>query len=62
MATQPTHEGMPDVPTQVFEDFLHALADAGISVELIARLRKTLMVDKKFTERALKEAIFPEQS
>ncbi len=48
----------PDVPAQVFEKFLHALAEAGLSDELSARLRKTLLEDKTFTEPALKTAIF----
>lgn len=49
-----------DVPAQVFESFLRALTEAAISEELIARLRKTLLQDKTFNERALKEAIFAE--
>jgi len=28
---------------------------------LVARLRKTLLEDKKFTERALREAVLPEE-
>ena len=55
-------DGMPDVPTQVFEKFLQALGDSGALVELVARLRKTLLVDKAFTERALKEAVLAKES
>lgn len=49
-----------DVPAHVFESFLQALESNSASIELVARLRKTLLVDKVFTEKALKEAIFPE--
>jgi len=33
-----------------------------MSAELVARLRKTLLEDKAFTERALKDAVFGEES
>lgn len=61
MTTSPTPEGTPDVPTQVFEQFLQALGDAAVSTELVARLRKALLEDKTFTERALKEAVLAEE-
>jgi hypothetical protein len=57
MTTSSILGGTPDVPAQVFEKFLLALENAGSSTEMIARLRKTLLEDKKFTERALKEAV-----
>lgn len=57
----PKTKGTRDVPVQVFEEFLQALGGAGASAELIARLRKALMVDKTFTERALKSAILGEE-
>jgi len=62
MNTSPVNERSPDVPAQVFEKFFQALADAGVSAELIARLRKTLLDDKLFTERALKAAVLGEES
>lgn len=61
MTTSPTKERTLDVPAQVFEKFLQALEDAGASAELIARLRRTLLEDKTFTERALKEAVLGEE-
>lgn len=61
MTATPTIEGTPDVPAQVFEKFLQALGGAGVSAELVARLRKTLLEDKMFTERALKEAVLAEK-
>ncbi len=60
MATPVKLADHPDVPAQVFEKFLHALAEAGPSEELTARLRKTLLEEKTFTESALKTAIFGE--
>jgi hypothetical protein len=61
MTTSSMLEETPDVPAQVFEKFLQALGEAGASAELVTRLRKTLFEDKKFTERALKEAVFAEE-
>lgn len=61
MTATPTTEGTPDVPAQVFEKFLQALGGAGVSAELVARLRKTLLEEKMFTERALKEAVLAEK-
>jgi hypothetical protein len=61
MTTSPTTHGTPDVPAQVFEKFLQALTDAGASVELVARLRKTLLEDKRFTDGALQEAVLAEE-
>lgn len=55
--TGPLTEGMPNVPAQVFEKFLQALEEATVSSELVTRLRKTLLEDKTFTEKALKEAV-----
>ena len=61
MGISPTSDVVPDVTAQVFVSFVQALSDAGLSVELVARLRKTLLEEKKFTERALKEAVLPEE-
>jgi len=62
MMTSPTTEGRPDVPAQVFEKFLHALEGAGVSAEMVARLRKTLLEDKTCTESVLKAAVLGEES
>lgn len=59
--TQPATEGASDVPAQVFGKFLQDLEGAGISTELIARLRKTLLEDKSFTDRALRKAVLGEE-
>jgi tripartite-type tricarboxylate transporter receptor subunit TctC len=62
MTTPPTKEGTPDVPAQVFEKFLQALENTSASAELVARLRKALVEDRTFTERALKAAVLGEES
>ena len=61
MTTSPTVEGTTDVPAQVFEKFLRALAGVGVSAELVVRLRKTLLEEQTFTERALTAAILGEE-
>lgn len=61
ISTSPRMAGTTDVPAQVFEEFLRALGDAGASAELVARLRKALLEDRTFTERALKLAVIGEE-
>lgn len=61
MTTSQISKGTSDVPTSVFERFLEALNEAGVSTDLVARLRKTLLEDKKFTDHALKEAVLAEE-
>ena len=61
MTPPPIVEGTPDVPAQVFEKFLQALAGAGVSAELVVRLRKTLVEEQTFTERALTAAVLGEE-
>jgi hypothetical protein len=62
MTTAPTKEETPDVPAHVFEKFLQAIEEAGVSPELVARLRKTLLEQGTFTERALQAAVLGEES
>lgn len=62
MTTSPTTHGTPDIPAQIFEKYLAALNGAGVSAELTARLRKTLLEDKTYTERALRAAVLGEES
>jgi hypothetical protein len=49
------------VPAQVFEQFLIDLVGAEIPTEVVARLRKTLIEDRVFTDTALKQAVFGEE-
>jgi hypothetical protein len=61
MATPVSDKAAVDVPARVFEKYLQALVEAKASPEVISRLRATLLEDKSFTERALKDAIFGEE-
>lgn len=49
------------VPDRVFEAFLTRLRDAALPEDLIARLSKTLLEDRKLTEKALREAVLPDE-
>ncbi len=64
MATPTPYKTATEIPKQVFEEFLHALAvaEAKTPPEVIERLRTTLLEEKSFTERALREAIFGEEA
>jgi hypothetical protein len=57
----PSTGGVPAVPTQVFEKFLEALTGADIPAEVVARLKKALVEDKTFTDRALKAAVLSDE-
>ena len=61
MATSPTVEGTSNVSVRIFEEFLQALEDTGVSAELVARLRKTLLEEQAFTDGALKAAVLDEE-
>jgi hypothetical protein len=62
MTKSPAMEGTADVPIQVFEEFLQALGDASVSAELVGRLRKALLEERTFTQRALAAAVLGEES
>jgi hypothetical protein len=59
--TSPVTDEITNVPDLVLERFLQNLGAANVSHELIARLRKTLVVDQTFSERALTAAILGEE-
>ena len=61
MTSDSKAEGTPDVPAQVFEQFLKDLTVAGVASELAARLHKTLLEEHIFTENALRAALFGEE-
>jgi hypothetical protein len=61
MAIPVSDKAAVDIPTRVFEKYLQALVEAKVSPEVISRLRATLLGDKSFTERALKDAVFGEE-
>lgn len=50
-----------DIPTRVFEEFLDALRGAGEDAVVVDQLRQTLLVDRVFTDRALRAALVPEE-
>jgi len=54
-------EGTPDIPAQVFEEFVQALRGSDLSAESVALLRKALLEDRTFTEHALEKAILAEE-
>lgn len=49
-----------DVTNQIFSRFLESLSNEGMSIELINQLRKILIEEKDYSERALKTAIIEE--
>lgn len=53
---------LSELSTEVFEKFLTALEQAGIPEEVRARLRQTLLSDPKFSDAALRTAVFGEES
>jgi hypothetical protein len=57
MSTSSPPARMPDVPMQIFDKFITNLLEAGVSPEVVDQLRTTLIQDKKYTERALREAV-----
>jgi hypothetical protein len=61
MSTESKPDDLSDVPKLVFDKFLQALAGANAPPDVVGRLRKTLLDDKKFTERTLREAVLPEE-
>ena len=61
MATPVSDKAAVDIPARVFEKYLQVLVETKVSPEVISRLRKTLLEDKTFTERALKDAVFGEE-
>jgi hypothetical protein len=61
IATTQEVDGKQDIPTQVFESFLTELESTEASSEMVARLRKTLLVDQVYTESALKAAVLGEE-
>lgn len=52
---------LSELSTEVFEKFLTALEQAGIPDEVRARLRKTLLIDSKMSDSALRAAVFGEE-
>lgn len=58
----PAEAQQSDVPTQVFQSFLAVLEKEGVPQEVVQRLKKTLIEDRKFSDKQLKDALFPEEA
>ncbi len=62
MSGKSDSNALADIPRQVIGKFLDKLTGAGVSADVVARLRKTLIDDSALTEPAVKRAIFPEDA
>lgn len=51
-----------ELSTEVLEKFLAGLEQEGIPDEVRARLRQTLLVESKFSDTALRNAVFGEDA
>ena len=60
VSKEPTSQ-LGELPREVFEKFVAALEGAGIPAEARERLRKTLLMDKKFADPARRLAVFGEE-
>lgn len=62
MESYSTQNPVTGVPKKVAEEFIAALEKKGISAEVIARLKDTLLKQGDLTEEALKKALFNVQN
>lgn len=60
--TEESQSQLGELSAEVFEKFLAELEHAGIPEEVRARLRQTLLIDPKFSDAALRTAVFGEES
>lgn len=60
MAESQTADCHGDVEIQIFNGFLHELVNSGISTEIVNKLRKTLLEEHNYSERALRAIIIEE--
>jgi len=61
MTTTPILTGTTDVPAQVFKAFIKSIEGAAVPPELVARLHKTLLEDRAFSDSRLKAAVLGEE-
>jgi hypothetical protein len=59
-SVKPVAHAVVDVPSRVFQEFVQALEAEGVSKDVVARLRQTLLVENSLSDKALREALFPE--
>ena len=62
MTASDVDNAITDVPEQVFKSFLAALKEDKLPADLVARLRRTLLEQKDFTERSITSALFAEET
>lgn len=54
-------EGQPEVPAQIFEEFVTQLEKAATPTAVVERLRATIIHEKDLSEEAIRAALFPEE-
>jgi hypothetical protein len=54
-------EGQPEVPAQLFEEFVTQLEKAETPADVVERLRATIIHEKDLSEKAIRAALFPEE-
>ena len=59
MSNAPKTSNTTEVSERIFSAFLDKLSEANYPADVIDRMRKSLLQDKKFTEKAMREALFP---
>jgi hypothetical protein len=62
MTTSDVVNAINDVPEQDFKGLLAALEEDNLPADLIARLRRTPLEQKEFTERSVTAALFAEET
>lgn len=62
MQTQTSDPASQDIPERIFEVFLANLETAGVEEAVRTRLRKTLIEDKRFSEAAIRAAVFANET
>jgi hypothetical protein len=54
-------KGQPEVPAQIFEEFLIRLEKADTPTDVVERLRATIITKKDLSDKAIRAALFPEE-
>ena len=54
-------KGQPEVPAQIFEEFLVRLEKAETTSDVVERLRTTIINKKDLSDKAIMTALFPEE-
>jgi len=54
-------KGQPEVPTQIFAEFLSQLEKAETPMDVVERLRETILINQDLSDRAIRMALFPDE-